>query len=177
MAGWSNIEYLRSGALWLGCGRSTEGGGCCQSCCCAGHWCLAGLVASRVNIAIIYLVSTTQHSSDGDMPWICTSHLQLDATFNDPRCKWKWHFYAQQLLQHVAMLVWTIPASVMNSWCFGEVTAAAPPAAALQSHCCEGKMSSAANRLIGEVVQSHRRPLLGPSPGWKRILALSLLRH
>ena len=102
--------------------------------------CLAGLVASRVNIAIIYPVSTTQQSSDGDMPWICTSHLQLDATFNDPRCKWKWHFYAQQLLQHVAMLVWTIPASVMNSWCFGEVTPA-PPAAALQSHCCEGKMS------------------------------------
>ena len=25
--------------------------------------------------------------------------------------------------------------------------------------------SSAANRLIGEVVQSQRRPLLGPSPG------------
>ena len=30
----------------------------------------------------------------------------------------------------------------------------------------------AANRLIGEVVQSRRRPLLGPSPGW-RLLALS----
>ena len=154
MAVWSNVEYLplRSVALWLGCGRSTEGGGCCQSCCCAGHWtlCLAGLVASRVNIAIIYPVSTTQHSSDGDMPWICTSHLQLDATFNDPRCKWKWHFYAQQLLQHVAMLVWTIPASVMNSWCFGEVTAAAPPAAALQSHCCEGKMSQNHNNTFAE---------------------------
>ena len=27
------------------------------------------------------------------------------------------------------------------------------------------KASSAANRLIGEVVQSRRRPLLGPSPG------------
>ena len=26
-------------------------------------------------------------------------------------------------------------------------------------------LSSAANRLIGEVVQSRRRPLLGPSPG------------
>ena len=25
--------------------------------------------------------------------------------------------------------------------------------------------SSAANRLIGEIVQSRRRPLLGPSPG------------
>ena len=34
--------------------------------------CLAGLVASRVNIAIIYPVSTTQQSSDGDMQWICT---------------------------------------------------------------------------------------------------------
>ena len=30
---------------------------------------------------------------------------------------------------------------------------------------------SAANRLIGEVVQSRRRPLLGPSPCWKRLLA------
>ena len=28
-----------------------------------------------------------------------------------------------------------------------------------------GIMTSAANRLIGEVVQSLRRPLLGPSPG------------
>ena len=28
-----------------------------------------------------------------------------------------------------------------------------------------GDRSSAANRLIGEVVQSRRRPLLGPSPG------------
>ena len=36
---------------------------------------------------------------------------------------------------------------------------------------------SAANRLIGEVVQSRRRPLLGPSPGYKRLLALSHLRH
>ena len=35
---------------------------------------------------------------------------------------------------------------------------------------------SAANRLIGEVVQSQRRPL-GPSLGWKRLLALSHLRH
>ena len=37
--------------------------------------------------------------------------------------------------------------------------------------------SSAANRLIGEVVQSRRGPLLGPSPGWKRLLPLSHLRH
>ena len=28
-----------------------------------------------------------------------------------------------------------------------------------------GLLSSAANRLMGEVVQSQRRPLLGPSPG------------
>ena len=36
---------------------------------------------------------------------------------------------------------------------------------------------SVANRLIGEVVQSRTSPLLGPSPGWKRLLALSHLRH
>ena len=36
--------------------------------------------------------------------------------------------------------------------------------------------TSAANRLIGENVQSRRRPLLGPSPGRKRLLALSHLR-
>ena len=40
-----------------------------------------------------------------------------------------------------------------------------------------GLIISAANRLIGEVVQSRRRPLLGPSPGWKRLLAHSHLRH
>ena len=37
--------------------------------------------------------------------------------------------------------------------------------------------TSAANWLIGEVLQSRRRPQLGPSPGWKRLLALSHLRH
>ena len=41
----------------------------------------------------------------------------------------------------------------------------------------KGVTSSAVNRLIGEVVQSRRRPLLGPSPGWKRLLPLSHLRH
>ena len=40
-----------------------------------------------------------------------------------------------------------------------------------------GVQGRAANPLIGEVVQSPRRPLLGPSPGWKRLLALSHLRH
>ena len=30
---------------------------------------------------------------------------------------------------------------------------------------CSDSLTSAANRLIGEVVQSRRRPLLGPSPG------------
>ena len=37
--------------------------------------------------------------------------------------------------------------------------------------------TSAVYRLIGEVVQSRRRPLLGPSPHWKHLLALSNLRH
>ena len=45
------------------------------------------------------------------------------------------------------------------------------------SHSQQWQMTSAANRLICEVVQSRRRPLLGPSPGWKRLLALSHLRH
>ena len=39
--------------------------------------------------------------------------------------------------------------------------------------------ASAANRSIGigEVVQSRRRPILGPSPGQKQLLLLSHLRH
>ena len=64
------------------------------------------------------------------------------------------------------------------------VAAAVPPAHALQpehpgvqrlrvdrdprrgdEHLRHDVISSAANRLIGEVVQSQRRPLLGPSPG------------
>ena len=35
----------------------------------------------------------------------------------------------------------------------------------LMSDQATGTLGSAANRLIGEVVQSQRRPLLGPSPG------------
>ena len=34
------------------------------------------------------------------------------------------------------------------------------------------KITSAANQSIGEDVQSRRRPLLGPSPGWKRLLSM-----
>ena len=35
----------------------------------------------------------------------------------------------------------------------------------LMSDQATGTLGSAANRLIGEVVQSQKRPLLGPSPG------------
>ena len=38
-------------------------------------------------------------------------------------------------------------------------------------------LTSAVKRSIGEVVQSRRRLLLGPSPGWKRLLALSHYRQ
>ena len=39
-------------------------------------------------------------------------------------------------------------------------------------------VSSAANRLLGEVVQSRRRPLLGPSPGSTSAFTFkTLLRH
>ena len=53
--------------------------------------------------------------------------------------------------------------SALSIWCRGAAA---------------GRMrTSAASRLIGEVVQSLRRPLLGPYPGWKRLLPLSHLRH
>ena len=45
-----------------------------------------------------------------------------------------------------------------------EVAAAGQAVHRLQ-HRIGGVSNSAANRLIGEVVQSRRRPLLGPSPG------------
>ena len=32
-------------------------------------------------------------------------------------------------------------------------------------------------RMFPKISQSRRRPLLGPSPGWKRLLAISHLRH
>ena len=46
-----------------------------------------------------------------------------------------------------------------------------------QTGAWRGVFNSAANRLNGEVVQSRRRPLLGPSPGWKHLLAISHFRH
>ena len=53
-----------------------------------------------------------------------------------------------------------------------------PPQVSVSRWAANSKQNaSAANRLIVEVVQSRRRPLLGPSPGWKRLLALSHLRH
>ena len=49
------------------------------------------------------------------------------------------------------------------------VFTASPSSASLQNTMStpiqQGTRTSAANRLIGEVVQSRRRPLLGPSPG------------
>ena len=59
----------------------------------------------------------------------------------------------------------------------GAATSGVMSAHLSQSPGLSGHKTSAANRLIGEVVQSPRRPLLGPSPGWKRLLALSHLRH
>ena len=42
----------------------------------------------------------------------------------------------------------------------------APKVSIKIAECCSHQLiTSAANRLIGEVVQSRRRPLLGPSPG------------
>ena len=45
------------------------------------------------------------------------------------------------------------------------------------SHVSEISCDISVTGSIGEVVQSRRWPLLGPSPGWKRLLALSHLRH
>ena len=59
----------------------------------------------------------------------------------------------------------------------GDVTCITRPSISYWCDKVPGVQNSAANRLIGEVVQSRRRPLLGPSPGWKRLLALSHLRH
>ena len=39
------------------------------------------------------------------------------------------------------------------------------------------RASSEPSRRLREVLSSRRRLLLGPSPGWKRLLALSHLRH
>ena len=39
------------------------------------------------------------------------------------------------------------------------------------------RASNECSRRLKEVLQSRRRPLLGPSPGWKQLLALSHLRH
>ena len=44
-------------------------------------------------------------------------------------------------------------------------TAQLHPSGGQRAHGRDHQQVSAANRLIGEVVQSRRRPLLGPSPG------------
>ena len=46
------------------------------------------------------------------------------------------------------------------------------PAWSSTGSCPCGPGARAVNRLIGEVAQSRRRPLLGPFPGWKRLLPL-----
>ena len=46
-----------------------------------------------------------------------------------------------------------------------------------QLRCHATRASKKGSRRLREVLQSQRRPLLGPSPGWKHLLALSHLRH
>ena len=62
------------------------------------------------------------------------------------------------LYQSAVSLAWDMCFMEMFTQSVNNRAAAPSPAAAPLK-------TSAANRLIGEVVQSRRRPLLGPSPG------------
>ena len=68
---------------------------------------------------------------------------------------------------------------VQTSWCRGSSWhPSSCPALPLPAQTSRSpSQTSAANRLIGEVVQSRRRPLLGPSLGWKWLLQLFHVRH
>ena len=55
-------------------------------------------------------------------------------------------------------------ATANSGWCGWTASAVTPPPV-LRNLRGENVVSSAVNRSIGEVVQSRRRPLLGPSPG------------
>ena len=52
-----------------------------------------------------------------------------------------------------------------TTWVVTDTSTAESPAQAMRSVRVVRFKTSAANRLIGEDVQSRRRPLLGPSPG------------
>ena len=112
--------------------------------------CLAGLVASRVNIAIIYPVSTIHNTP---LTEIC--HESVLAIYNSTQ------LLMIQMQMKMAFLRSTIIAtccyvSVDNSsichefMMFWRGHTATPPAASLQSHCCEGKMSQNHNNTFAE---------------------------
>ena len=56
-------------------------------------------------------------------------------------------------------------ATANSGWCGWTASAVTPPPVLRNLRGDNTVSTSAANRLIGEVVQSRRRPLLGPSPG------------
>ena len=94
---------------------------------------------------------------------VCIPHL------NGSKGRWfKWSVKQSNILVYIPPSTITHIPQPYNIYCLQMRGVENPPATFL---------TSAANRLIGEVVQSRRRPLLGPSPGWKRLLALSHLRH
>ena len=53
----------------------------------------------------------------------------------------------------------------------------APPCFVYLSDLVTNRAANVPSRRLREALQSQRRPLLGPSLGWKRLLALSHLRH
>ena len=100
--------------------------------------------------------------------WVCGSYVIYLLVGGKLLLRWniKWKFYQNVL--HVFCYL---------SWCNWLSSSSAPVMNYTHFSPQDRARTSAANRLIGEVVQSRRRPLLGPSPGWKRLLVLSHLRH
>ena len=113
-------------------------------------------------------------------PDVNKRHISLHSDYNQvtpsSRCHWL-RCWAQLTIDHIFFSDLVFPTDSTQSSPQPSTPAWRPRSSRWACHVMARVESSAANRLISEVVQSRRRPLLGPSPGWKRLLALSHLRH
>ena len=117
-------------------------------------------ISCIMNIVMLDIISTNHFH------WHGQGSFKLCPVYQQP---WGWH----PDLHTLPPQRWRFPPASLWSSSDSWATATSCPSDTRGT----SLRSSAANRLIGEVVRSRRRPLLGPSPGWKRLLALSHLRH
>ena len=96
---------------------------------------------------------------------------KIDSTF----LFWSWSGY-NQTVAGVPQFSFCYKSDVLGQWSTNTTASSSHPTPSSKTGHVPGASNEVKQRFT-KILQSWRRPLLGPSPGWERLLALSHLRH